>query len=97
LKDRTSHMTDKELGLLLINAGYVSQDDILKSIQLYCINSIRRLFTWVEGFFRFEQDEPLPEDKISVKIDLENLIIEGSRQLHEWEQLQEESPVLIWP
>jgi hypothetical protein len=94
LKDRTSHMTDKELGLLLINAGYVSQDDILKSIQLYCINAIRRLFTLAEGFFRFEQDQPLPEDKISVKIDLENLIIEGSRQLREWEQLQEEIPSL---
>ena len=24
LKERTSHMTDKELGLLLINAGYVT-------------------------------------------------------------------------
>ncbi|HMD89914.1 MAG TPA: DUF4388 domain-containing protein [Anaerolineaceae bacterium] len=94
LKERTSQMTDKELGLLLINAGYVSQDEILKSIQLYCINSIRRLFSWVEGFFRFEQDQPLPEDKISVKVDLENLIIEGSRQLREWEQLQEEIPTL---
>ena len=30
--------------------------------------------------------------KITVRVDLENLIIEGSRQLREWEQLQEEIP-----
>jgi hypothetical protein len=35
-----------------------------------------------------------PDDKITVRIDLENLIIEGARQLKEWEQLQEEIPSL---
>jgi hypothetical protein len=94
LKERTSHMTDKELGLLLINAGYVTQEDILGSLQAYFINTVRRLFSWMEGFFRFEQDELPPEDRISVRIDLENLIIEGSRQLREWEHLQEEIPSL---
>lgn len=94
LRERAARMTDKELGLLLINAGYVSQDDILASIQTYFINTVRRLFTWVEGFFRFEPDQLPPEDKITVRLDLENLIIEGSRQLREWEQLQEEIPSL---
>ena len=70
------------------------QDDILTSLQQYCMDVVRRLFTWVEGFFRFEQDQLPPEDKIPVRIDLENLIIEGSRQLREWEQLQEEIPSL---
>ena len=28
-------MTDKELGLLLINAGYVTQEDILVNLQEY--------------------------------------------------------------
>ncbi len=52
------------------------------------------LFTWVEGFFRFDQDLLTIDGRITVKIDLENLIIEGSRQLREWEQLQEEIPSL---
>jgi predicted DNA-binding transcriptional regulator len=95
LKERASQMTDKELGLLLINAGYLSQDDILASLQQYSIDVIRRLFSWVEGFFRFEQDGLFPGDgKITVRVDLENLIIEGSRQLREWEQFQEEIPSL---
>ena len=95
LRERTAQMTDKELGLLLINAGYLSQEDILTSLQGYFVEVIRRLFTWVEGFFRFEQESPFPGDgKITVKVDLENLIIEGSRRLREWEQLQEEIPSL---
>ncbi len=94
LRERTGQMTDKELGLLLINAGYVTQEDIITSLQQYFIGIVRRLYTWVEGFFRFDPDESVPEDKIAVRIDLENLIIEGSRQLREWEQLQEEIPSL---
>lgn len=92
--ERAGHMSDKELGLLLINAGYVTQEDILLNLQAYFTDVIRRLFTWVEGIFRFESDMLPPEDRINVRLDLENIIIEGSRQLREWEQLQDEIPSL---
>ena len=93
IQKRAGHVTDKELGLLLINAGYLSQEDILGALQSDFVGVVRQLFTWVEGFFRFENDK-LPEDRINVRLDLENLIIEGSRQLREWEQLQDEIPSL---
>lgn len=89
-----STISDKELGLMLINAGYISKADILLSIQQYCVNIAHRMFTWVEGYFRFENDLLPPENRITVRLDLENLIIEGSRQLREWEQLQDEIPSL---
>ncbi len=94
IHERTRQMSDKEVGLLLINAGYLTQRDILDSVSQYCSDIVRKLFTWVEGFFRFEQGIEAPNGKIPVRIDLENLIIEGSRQLREWEQLQEEIPSL---
>jgi hypothetical protein len=94
ISERGGQMTDKELGLLLINAGYVSQEDILLNLQTYFTDVIRRLFTWVEGLFRFENEMLPPEDRINVRLDLENLIIEGSRQLREWEELQDEIPSL---
>ncbi|TLN27268.1 DUF4388 domain-containing protein [bacterium] len=94
IKERATRMTDKELGLLLINAGYLSQADILDSLQQYFIGVVRRLFTWVEGYFRFEADQLPPADRIPLRVDLENLIIEGARQLREWEQLQDEIPSL---
>mgnify|MGYP001430100264 CR=1 FL=1 len=94
IMERAGRTSDKELGLLLINAGYIQQEEILQNLQSHYTEMIRRLFTWVEGFFRFEPDLLAPEDRINVRLDLENLIIEGSRQLREWEQLQDEIPSL---
>jgi hypothetical protein len=91
---RAAHISDKELGLLLINAGYLSQDDILSNLQQYYTDIIQRLFTWVEGFFHFDVDSLPPNERIGIRMDLENLIIEGSRQMREWEELQDEIPSL---
>jgi hypothetical protein len=94
IQQRGAHITDKELGLLLINAGYLSQEDILTSLQQYFTDIVQQLFTWVEGFFHFDNEMLPPDDRICVRLDLENLIIEGSRQMREWEQLQDEIPSL---
>jgi len=94
LRDRAGNMGDKELGLLLINAGYITRQEVLATLQAHFVTVVNRLFTWVEGFFRFENGVLPPDDKISTRIDLENIIIEGSRRLREWEQLQDEIPNL---
>jgi len=94
LKAKTTTTSDKELGLLLINAGYVNQSDILTSIRNNLLEVVYRLFTWVEGLFRFEPTLMPGDDKITVPIDLENVIMEGSRRMREWEQLAEELPNL---
>lgn len=94
IQQRAGQINDKELGLMLINAGYLTQDEILIHLQQYFTDIVRRLFTWVEGVFRFENDILPPDDRIHVRLNLENLIIEGSRQLREWEQLQDEIPSL---
>jgi len=94
LRNRAQGMSDKELGLLLINAGYVTQTDILESLQSYYVSIMQQLFTWVEGRFKFDPGQDVPENKIPVLISLENMIIEGSRQLAEWEQLNFEIPNL---
>jgi hypothetical protein len=94
IQQSATHISDKELGLLLINAGYLSQEDILTNLQQYFTDIIQRLFTWVEGFFHFDNDSLPPDGRISIRLDLENLIIEGSRQMREWEQLQDEIPSL---
>jgi hypothetical protein len=94
IQERAGKISDKELGLLLINANYITQQDILSSLQQHFVTIVNRLFTWVEGFFRFENDVVPPDDKITVRISLENLIIEGSRRMREWEQLQDEIPSL---
>ncbi len=94
INERTAGMNDKELGLLLINSNYISQQEILSSLHAYYLNMVNRLFTWSEGLFRFDSDLLPPTDKITVRINLENLIIDGTRKMREWEQLQGEIPSL---
>jgi hypothetical protein len=94
LQTRAGEMSDKELGLLLINSGYVSQKDILESLQAYFVALIQQLFTWVEGRFKFDPAQDVADGKIPVRISLEDLIMEGSRQVREWEQLNSEIPNL---
>ena len=94
IKSNVNGMSDKELGLLLINANYFSQQDIILSLQTHFVEVVNRLFTWMEGFFRFETDISPPEDKITVRVNLENLILEGSRQIQELEHLEDEIPSL---
>jgi len=85
---------DKELGILLINAGYVSQEDIVRSVRNYILGSVYPLFTWTDGTFRFEASVLPFEDRITIPINLENVIMEGSRRMQEWERLQDELPDL---
>ena len=94
IKERSANMNDKELGLLLINANYIQQQDIINGLQTHFVSIVNRLFTWVEGLFRFDNNTPPPSDKITVRVGLENIIIEGSRRMREWEQLQDELPNL---
>jgi hypothetical protein len=85
---------DKELGLMLINAGHVSQADIVQSVRAHILGSVFPLFTWLDGTFQFESNRMPFEDRIAVPIDLENVIMEGSRRMQEWERLQDELPSL---
>lgn len=94
LRERATSSSDKELGLLLINAGYVSQTDILLSIRAHVLDIVYRLITWAEGGFHFDQNVVPGDDKITVPIELENVIIEGARRMRESERLSEELPSL---
>jgi len=86
--------SDKELGLMLINAGLVSQSDIIQSVRQHVLDIVYRLFAWAEGVFRFEANVLPSPDRITVPINLESVIMEGSRRLKEWERLQDELPNL---
>lgn len=94
IRSHAGDKSDKELGLLLINAGYLTQPDILIGIRKYILGTVYQLFTWIDGFFRFDADVLPPEDSITIRLDLENIIMEGSRHVQEWEYLQEEIPNL---
>lgn len=94
IRTRAENQSDKELGMLLISAGYVTQQDVLTAIRAETTEVVYGLFTWTDGLFHFEPNQLPSDGAISVAVDLENLILEGSRRVKEWEQLQDELPDL---
>ncbi len=94
IQKRAQGTGDKQLGHLLIQAGYVTQSDIIQSVRQHVLEVVYKLFTWAEGLFRFDANKIPPSNRITVPIDLDSVIMEGSRRLKEWERLQEELPDL---
>lgn len=94
IRERAKNTTDKALAMLLINANYVSQNDIVNSIKQHTLDVVYNLLTWAEGPFRFDDGRMPGSERILVPIDLENVIIEGSRRIKEAERLVDHLPNL---
>ena len=86
--------SDKALGIDLIRAGVVKQQDIVQSVKEFMLDIIYSLFSWTEGQFDFNQDALPSDDKITLPLNLDNVILEGSRRLQENERLLDELPDL---
>ncbi len=85
---------DKQLGLMLIQKKYFSQADIVQSIKRHALAAVTQFATWREGGFEFFTERQPDEGRITVPIDLENVIIQIARQQKLDEQLDEEIPSL---
>lgn len=94
LADRARGYGDKRLALILIRNGYVTKEDVVQSATRYILDIVYRLFTWTEGQFLFEPDKQPDETRLTVPIELGNVIMEGSRRVQEWERLRDELPDL---
>jgi hypothetical protein len=94
MQERFNAMQPAELGLSLVNGGYLGQDEILNTLRLHYVAVIKQLFGWEEGSFHFEGGETAPEGNILVWESMEDLIVEGAHRLKEYEQLKDEIPSL---
>jgi hypothetical protein len=94
IRERGSKYSDKALALMLINANYVTQADIVRSIQQHTLDIVYDVMTWNAEPFIFEDNIVPPPERITVPIDLKNVIIEGTRRAKEVKPLEEELPNL---
>ncbi|MGH2538448.1 MAG: DUF4388 domain-containing protein [Candidatus Promineifilaceae bacterium] len=94
IETRAHGTGEKQLGHMLIRAGFVTQSDIIQSIRQHILAIAFRIFSWADGAFQFEANQLPPTDHITVPVDLDSVIMEGSRRAVEWERLQEEIPDL---
>lgn len=89
--------TDRDIAQVLITSGRLQQQVVVKSVRDTILDLVYQVFSWHEGQFRFEPSKLPVQGKITTSIALENVIMEGSRRVKEWERLQDELPDLDIP
>ncbi len=94
IRERGKSHSDKALALMLINANYVTKQHIIQSVQKHTVDIVFDLMTWSREPFVFDETGAMPDDRITVPVNLENVIIEGSRRIHDQKRLEEELPNL---
>ncbi len=87
--------TDRELAAMLVQAGLLTRAELDQMVRNNVKDVVDRLFALSEGIFRFEPNI-LPEDRLWAEpaVNLDGIIMEGTRRLKESEKLQEELPNL---
>jgi len=86
--------TDQDIARVLITSGHLKQQGLLRLVREHILGLVFQVFSWNQGAFRFEPSELPVQGRITASIALENVIMEGSRRLKEWELLSDELPDL---
>jgi hypothetical protein len=85
---------DRVIGKYLMESRLVSRDDIIQGVKDFMLGIVYDLFSWTEGEFYFEQDALPTNDRITLPLNLDNVILEGSRRIQEYDRLRDELPDL---
>lgn len=81
------------LGELLVDKGVISKELLDTFIKEQIQDAIFNLLQWDIGGFSFDEGETSPQE-IGLSVSVENLIMESSRRLEEWEVIRRKLPSL---
>lgn len=82
------------LGMILLDKGYISPQDLVTAIQDQILETIFQFFTWKDGTFVFVPGARVENEDIGVRLDIENAILKGAERLEHWKSLNRFIPSL---
>ncbi len=94
IRSNMPNKSDRDIAQTLFTSGRLQQQTLIQSVRDHILDLVYQVFSWNEGTFRFEPSKLPVQGKVTTPIALENVIMEGSRRLKEWERLQDELPSL---
>jgi hypothetical protein len=94
IKEHMPGRSDQDIAKVLITSGRLKQQLVVQHMREHILSIVYQVFSWNQGSFRFEPSELPVQGRITTSIALENVIMEGSRRLKEWELLRDELPNL---
>lgn len=91
LAEQTSD-PERRLGEILLERGWITADDFEKYLRIQTEEAVYSLFTWSQGSFFFEVDQPPPEEELQLSLNPESLLLEGARRVDEWSLIEKKIP-----
>lgn len=80
------------LGMILVNNGALSEQELSRMLRLKAEESIYDVFAWPEGDFRF-LDDILPESAmVPMRMDVTGIVMEGVQRVDEWRRIRRVIP-----
>jgi len=76
--------TGAKLGEVLVEQGFLTEEDVLNILKTRTLDAIYDLFVWTDGDFEFYDDEPPPEDLLLIEVEPTNVIMEGIYRIDEF-------------
>ena len=89
------HAADPErrrIGQILIDEGYITSAVLESFVQEQIQDSVFDLMRWPSGNFAFDILPDVVDEDIGLSVSIENIIMEGSRRLEEWERIKSKVP-----
>ncbi|MCK4777948.1 MAG: DUF4388 domain-containing protein [Actinomycetia bacterium] len=84
----------KRLGEILVSEKFISRNELTTFIQKQILDTVFDLFRWETGDFEFLAGEVAEKEDIGVSLSTENIIMEASRRIKEWERIKHKIPSL---
>ena len=85
-------LSQKRLGTILLEMGVLTKEELIECLQYQIEEIIYNLFGWNSGEFIFFEGRLPPADQITTQLNTMNVIMEGSRRIDEWIQIQQTLP-----
>lgn len=76
------------LGMILLDKGFISPQDLVNVVQEQIMESIFQLFEWNEGTFIFIPNKIAENEDIGIKLDIETAILKGAEKISHWKSLK---------
>ena len=84
----------RRLGEILISKGFIDRADLHKVVEEQVESLLYSLLSWQNGSFKFYEDQFPTEEEITVRLSVENVILEGLRRFDEMNMVHEALPDL---
>lgn len=78
--------SNDKFGRVVVRLGFVTEEQLKTALKVQVSEIIYECMAWRSGIFEFDEELVLPEDAVTISVNVSNLIMEGARRIDEWEE-----------